>query len=57
MSNGKLTVKYFNSEEKLSMLNSYLPSNSPLPQGFVNSYIGEGMLPLNFPVFMKQNQS
>jgi len=47
-SNGKLTVECFNSSEKLPMLKRYLMSNRPLPQGFVNPYIGEGLLPLIF---------
>ncbi len=48
MSNGKLTLECFNDEEKLPMLKRYLMSSRPLPQGFVNPYIGEGLLPLKF---------
>ncbi len=46
--NGKLTVECFNDKEKLPMLKRYLMSSRPLPQGFVNPYIGEGLLPLKF---------
>ena len=48
MSNGKLVLECFNDKEKLPMLKRYLISNRPLPQGFVNPYIGEGLLPLKF---------
>jgi len=48
MSNGKLVLECFNDKEKLPMLKRYLMSSRPLPQGFVNPYIGEGLLPLKY---------
>ncbi len=48
MSNGKLILECFNDKEKLPMLRRYLMSNRPLPQGFANPYIGEGLLQLKF---------
>jgi len=48
MSNGKLVLECFNDKAKLPMLKRYLMSNRTLPQGFVNPYIGERLLPLKF---------
>ena len=46
--NGKLKLECFNPPEKLPVLKRYLLSSRPLPQGFVNPYIGDDLKPLKF---------
>ena len=41
--NGKLKLECFNPPEKLPVLKRYLLSSRPLPQGFVNPYIGDDL--------------
>jgi len=46
--NGKLKLECFNPSEKLPVLKRYLLSGGPLPQGFVNPYIGDDLQQLKF---------
>lgn len=47
-SNGKLAVECFTPAEKLPTLKRILLSERPLPKGFVNPLIGEGLLELKY---------
>lgn len=50
-SNGKLVLECTNERDKLATLKRYLMSNRPLPKGFVNPYIGKGLIPLKYSNF------
>lgn len=48
VSNGKLTVECINAPEKLATLRKILLSERPLPKGFINPVIGEGLFELKY---------
>lgn len=47
-SNGKLNVGCFNPPEKIPTLKRFLMSGRPLPKEFINPFIGEGLLTLEY---------
>ncbi|MCK9210692.1 MAG: hypothetical protein M0P61_07665 [Ignavibacteriaceae bacterium] len=48
ISNGKLKIECFNPPEKIPMLKRFLMSGRPLPKGFINPLIGEGLIPFEY---------
>ena len=48
MSNGKVRLECFNPPEKLPTLKRILLSSRPLPRNFINPYLGEDLMPLEY---------